>query len=99
MKHYPIWIDVNACIYKSSKSYGAKDTNEQTIYVGTSRSNSHELVRIVTTKREKGNYIVFKFSVDDNVIKTKYMDKKTKEIVANHIAEENIKNEERANVE
>ena len=77
-RSYPIWIDVQACIYQSSKSYGAKDTNSQTIYVGTNKKNSHELARICTTRREIDGEIVFKFSVDGEVLKTMKFDAKTK---------------------
>tara|TARA_R110002020_G_scaffold385470_3_gene596390 strand:- start:4316 stop:4573 length:258 start_codon:yes stop_codon:yes gene_type:complete len=80
MRSWPIWIDVEACTYKSSKSYGARDTNSQTINVGSSASNSHELVKICTTRKEEGDEIVFRFGVDGKVIKTLRMDKNTHEI-------------------
>ena len=70
MKSYPIWTDVEACIYKSSKSFGAKDTSTQTINVGTSAKNSHEIATICTTRREVDDEIIFKFSVDGEVLKT-----------------------------
>lgn len=82
---YPIWNDVEACIYKSSKSYGAKDTSEATVRVGTSAKNSEVLVTHCTTKRIEGDYTVFKFGVDFEdgkglqVLKTKWMNTKTKE--------------------
>lgn len=81
MANYPIWIDVEACIYKTSKSYGAKDTNTQNIYVGTSAKNSHLLGKIITTRREVGNTIVFRLSVDDVIIKEIVMDSKTKQVI------------------
>ncbi len=74
MKQYPIWNDVSACIYKSSKSYGARDTSSAEVLVGSSQSNSHSLATHITTRREFVEYkgylkvIVFKFSVDDVVI-------------------------------
>ena len=64
MRSYPIWNEVNACIYSSGKSFGAKDTSETRVKVGTSASNSVELVRHVTTRREQGAYTVFRFGVD-----------------------------------
>ena len=64
MKSYPIWNVVESCIYKSSKSYGARDTSETHVRVGTSKSNSETLVRHCTTRREKGPYTVFTFYVD-----------------------------------
>lgn len=66
----PIWNDVKNCIYKSSKSYGNKDTGEVVIYVGSSASNSHELIKHTTTRRFKAEYkghfnvCVFKFGVE-----------------------------------
>ena len=60
-RSYPIWNNVTACIYKSSKSFGARDTSETDIYVGTSRHNSEHLVSHVTTRREVGEYTVFRF--------------------------------------
>lgn len=77
-RSYPIWTDVQACIYQSSKSFGAKDTSHQTIYVGTSRSNSHQIAEICTTRREIDDKIVFKFSVDGEIVKTMTFDAKTK---------------------
>jgi len=73
-RSHAIWHDVRACIYKSSKSYGAKDTSEDSIYVGSSASNSHKFVDIITTKRivsdpRYGDTIVFKISLDDVVLK------------------------------
>jgi hypothetical protein len=80
MRSWLIWIKLEACTYKSSKSYGARDTNAQTINVRTSASNSHELVKICTTRREEGDKIVFRFGVDGEVIKTQRMNKKTQEV-------------------
>jgi hypothetical protein len=84
MSHsYPIWNEVNACIYSGKKSYGAKDTSECTVYVGTSKSNSVELVRHVTTRRTEGEYTVFRFGLDCGqglkVVKTLWMKTKTQE--------------------
>lgn len=42
---YPMWIEVQACIYKSDKSYGAMDTNHEIVHVGTSAKNSMEFIR------------------------------------------------------
>jgi len=84
MSHsYPIWNDVTACIYKSSKSYGARDAGEVSVYVGTSAKNSELLVIHTTTRRIEGDYTVFKFGVDTGngleVLKTLYMHTKTKQ--------------------
>ena len=75
MRAWPIWVDVTACSYKSSKSYGARDTNEQKILVGSSASNSHELCTIVNYKRAYAEYegfknvIVFKTKIDGITVK------------------------------
>ena len=37
-KMYPIWNDVQACIYKSSKSYGVRNEGVVNIKVGTSKT-------------------------------------------------------------
>lgn len=80
-RSYPIWTKVQACIYKSDKSFGAKDTSHQEIFVGTSAKNSHKIAEICTTKREVDNKIIFKFSVNDEIIKEIKFDKKTKKII------------------
>lgn len=72
-RQYPIWIDVQACVYGSNKSYGAKDTNEQKILVGSSRTNSHELSTIINYKKryhhEKyGSVISFRTKVDGIIL-------------------------------
>ena len=80
---YPIWNDVTACIYKSSKSFGAKDTSDTKVFVGTSRTNSELLVQHFTTRREKGENTIFTFGIDKGngleVIAEKIMNTSTKE--------------------
>lgn len=71
---YPIWHEVQACHYKSKKSYGGKTDSGETIYVGTSGSNSHFHCEILTTKRIKehpkyGECYVFATSVDKVILK------------------------------
>ena len=78
-RSYPIWNSVEACIYKSPKHFGAKDTSETTVYVGTSKSNSEVLVKHTTTRRIEGDFTVFRFGVNGNVLVTKYMHTKTHE--------------------
>jgi hypothetical protein len=63
-RSYAIWHEINACIYQGSKNYGAKDTAETTVRVGTSKSNSEVLIRHVTTRRTAGAFTVFTFGVD-----------------------------------
>jgi len=79
---YPIWNEVEACIYKSSKSYGARDTSECIVKVGTSKSNSELLVRHTTTRRTIGDYTVFRFGIDTGagleIVAEKWMHTKSK---------------------
>ena len=68
-RQYQIWINVKACIYGSAKSYGAKDVNEQTILVGSSSGNSHELATILNYKLIRDDVIIFRTKVDGIIIK------------------------------
>ncbi len=72
-RNFPIWNKVQNCTYQSDKSYGNKSTGEVEILVGSSKRNSHSFVNHVITKREtdyKGErVVVFKFSVDDVILK------------------------------
>lgn len=73
-RSHPIWNQVTACKYNSSKSYGISDTGEVEIKVGSSASNSHSFLRHVTTRRftthpKYGPVCIFKFSVDGVVLK------------------------------
>ena len=74
-QQYPIWNDVEACIYKSNKSYGARDTNHFKQYVGSSSKNSTKHVEFTTTKRLMSSYKgyenvwVFRTSLDGIVLK------------------------------
>lgn len=48
---YPIWNEVQACIYQSSKSWGARNAAGVTVYIGSSAANSHEFMRHCTSRR------------------------------------------------
>ena len=71
--HYPIWHKVQACHYKSNKSWGGKNDSVDNIVVGSSSSNSYNIAKTRTTRRFKEidgkEYCIFKFSVDDIVLK------------------------------
>ena len=69
-RSYPIWIDVDACIYKSKKSYGARNLNNQNIYVGTSASNSYHFanIQVRRSKNENGE-TEFVLKVDGKELK------------------------------
>jgi hypothetical protein len=84
---YPMWIDVEACIYKSSKSYGAQDVNKEKIYVGTSAKYSHLLCERKATRKMFDEYeeykdvIVFREHHNGIVLKEIVVSKKTREIL------------------
>jgi len=51
-KSYPIWIDVSGDNYKTSKSFGSRDSVALYINVGSSKTHSHELARVSIHMRE-----------------------------------------------
>lgn len=70
MKSYPIWNEVNACIYASSKSYGAKQESNVNVKVGTSARNSHAFLTHCTTCRDlEDGAKEFRFYVDGKLVK------------------------------
>lgn len=74
MASYPIWNNVAACIYKSGKSWGAREQSEVDVVVGTSPQNSHSFVSHKTTHRKhKDGSQEFRFYVDGEVVKTAYV--------------------------
>ncbi len=87
MAAYPIWNDVTACIYKSSKSYGVRDTGEVNVKIGTSSSNSHDFVSHSVTHRKFDNGDrEYRFYVDGKVIKTAVLKKGENEpLLINHM--------------
>ena len=52
---YPIWIDVSGDNYKSSKSFGSRDSVTMDIKVGSSKSYSNDLARVSIHMREDAN--------------------------------------------
>ena len=83
MRAYPIWNEVEACIYKSNKSYGAKQTSNVNVKVGTSARNSHDFVSHRTTCRDlEDGTKEFRFYVDGKLIKRAVVtsDKKLKKL-------------------
>ena len=76
---YPIWNNVQACIYGSSKSWGARDTCDVNVSVGSSTKYSNHFVNHTTTKREiEKDLFEFRFYVDNKIIKRALFDKKNK---------------------
>lgn len=69
-RSYPIWNQVQACIYKGGKSWGARENCSVHVKVGTSSSNSHSFVSHCTTHRtHKDGSQEFRFFVDGQVVK------------------------------
>ena len=76
---YPIWNNVEACIYGSSKSWGAKDTCNVNVNVGSRAKYSNHFVNHTTTKRVIGKDLLeFRFYVDKRIIKRALVDRKNK---------------------
>lgn len=81
MKSYPIWNIIEACIYKSSKSYGVKKDGKVEVRVGTSASNSHKFVEHVTTHRKLDDGSrEYRFYVDGVCIKKAVLFKQSNEL-------------------
>lgn len=84
--NYPIWHQVQACHYKSNKSYGGRNNSGETIYIGTSSKYSYKHCKILTTRREIlhpkfGNCYIFRTSIDDIVLKESLVRIKDKQLV------------------
>tara|TARA_Y100001951_G_C11141239_1_gene183786 strand:- start:85 stop:342 length:258 start_codon:yes stop_codon:yes gene_type:complete len=81
MKSYPIWNIIEACIYKSPKSYGVKKDGKVEVRVGTSSSNSHKFVEHVTTHRKLDDGSrEYRFYVDGVCIKKAVLTKQSNEL-------------------
>ncbi len=76
MASYPIWNKVQACIYKSNKSYGVRENGVVSIKVGTSATNSYDFLTHTTThkKLECGGR-EFRFYIDDILAKKAFLPK------------------------
>ena len=81
MRQYPIWNIITACIYKSGKSYGVKDTGEVEVRVGTSSSNSHTFLKHTTTHRQlKNGDREYRFYIDSKCIRRAILKKGSSEL-------------------
>ena len=79
MRSHSIWNEVKACIYKSSKSWGAKDVCDVDVKVGSSSTHSNQFVNHKTTKKEiQKDLIEFRFYVDQIILRRGLFDKKNK---------------------
>ena len=90
-RNYPIWNEVQACVYETNKSWGARDTCFVQVQVGSGKQNSEVLVEHVTTCRltMDKDIVVYTFGVKipgsrkkTIVITRKYYNTKTKEFYA-----------------
>ena len=79
MQQYPIWIDVSGDNYKTSKSFGSRDSVTMDICVGSSRTHSHDLARVSIHMREDdaGNR-TFALALDGLVVRNAVMTKDKK---------------------
>ena len=78
---YPIWNQITACIYKSGKSYGVRETGEVNVLVGTSNNNSHHFVNHSTTHRKLDDGArEYRFYVDDVCVKRARLAKGSSEL-------------------
>ena len=81
MRQYPIWNIITACIYKSGKSYGVKDTGEVEVRIGTSSSNSHTFLKHTTTHRQLENGDrEYRFYIDGECIRRAILKKGSSEL-------------------
>jgi hypothetical protein len=88
MTSYPIWNNINSCIYKSSKSYGIKEHGEVSTFIGTSAKNSHLFLETKLTHRQHENGDrEWRFYMDGKLAKIATMKKGTYEIKFIPIAE------------
>ena len=71
---YPIWIDVSGDNYKTSKSFGSRDSVALDIKVGSSARNSNDLARVSIHMREddSGNR-TFALALDGLVLRSAVM--------------------------
>ena len=77
MKQYPIWNNIQACIYKSPKSYGVRKDGVVNVLVGTSSRRSWDFVQHITTHRElEDGSREYRFYVDGKCIKKAILPKK-----------------------
>ena len=73
-RSYPIWNKIQACIYKGVKSYGVKNEGVVNVLIGTSQSNSHDILTHTTTvKKHTKNIQEFRFYVDSKLIKRAFV--------------------------
>jgi len=76
---YPIWIDVSGDNYKTSKSFGSRDSVSMDICVGSSRTHSHDLARVsIHMQEDDAGNRTFALAVDGLVLRSAVMTKDKK---------------------
>ena len=76
MRQYPIWNQIQACIYKGAKSYGVREEGAVKVLVGTSSMNSHHfLTHVVTHRLHEDGSREYRFYIDGEVVKTAVLQK------------------------
>jgi uncharacterized protein YegJ (DUF2314 family) len=79
---YPIWNEIEACIYKSGKSYGVKNDGVNRIKIGTSSRNSWDFVKTrVTHQKHEDGTRTYHFYIDDVLYKKATLNKKKEMII------------------
>ena len=76
MRQYPIWNQIQACVYKGAKSYGVREEGAVKVLVGTSSMNSHHfLTHVVTHRLHEDGSREYRFYIDGEVVKTAVLQK------------------------
>ncbi len=89
MKQYPIWNIITACIYKSAKSYGVRNTGDVEVRVGTSSRNSHKFLQHTTTHRLLNNGDrEYRFYIDGECVRRAILKKGADDLTHIHPHEE-----------
>ena len=72
---YPIWNNIQACIYKGGKSYGVRSEGVVDVKVGTSKSNSHNfLTHTTTVKKHNKNLQELDFMLIVNLLRGRLLE-------------------------
>ena len=78
-KSYPIWINVSGDNYKTSKSFGSRDSVSMDIKVGSSKTNSNDLARVsIHWREDEASNRTFALALDGLVVRSAVMTKDKK---------------------
>lgn len=88
MRAYPIWNEVRACIYKTSRSWGARERAEVRVNVGTSaKYSNHFLTHSTTHRKHEDGTREYRFFVDDVLVKVATLSKDRKDFSTRWVEE------------